>query len=214
MPPSLVGPHPAKTTAVAILRNMNDLASRPPIRSIGRPRRAPRPTAACAAVVLGVAAALPGAAPAQAQWLPAGDRIRVAYAPKAFHFIHEPEYVDWNHNVALEWLTPRHTFWGANRTHFGLSLFENSYGQFSQSVYAGLEWDWKRAWGGDLFLALSAALIHGYKEPYEDKIPLNNALGVGVSLLPSIGWERGKLGFAASLTGSAIAFRISYTFGR
>lgn len=79
----------------------------------------------------------------------------------------------------LEWLTPRHTFWGADRTHFGISLFDNSYGRFSQSVYAGLEWDWTRALGGESILSLSVGLVHGYKEPYEDKLPLNSALGVG-----------------------------------
>jgi hypothetical protein len=193
---------------------MNYLAPRPCIQPIDRQRHAPRSAAPCAALFLAMTAALAGAAPAQAQWLPAGDQIRIAYAPTAIHFIDEPEYVNGNHILALEWLTPRHTFWGADRTHFGVSVFDNSYGQPSQSVYAGLEWDWKQALGGDLFLSLSAGLIHGYKEPYEDKIPLNNALGVGVTLVPSIGWQRGKLGLAATLTGSAVAFRISYTFGR
>jgi hypothetical protein len=115
--------------------------------------------------------------------------------------------------VALEWVAPRHAFLGADRSLLGLSLFDNSYGQFSQSVYAGLEWDWTRFAGGDVFLALSAGLVHGYKEPYEDKLPLNNALGVGVTLVPSIGWQREGLGFAASLVGSAITLRISYSFG-
>lgn len=161
-----------------------------------------------------LAAALACPAPVQGQGLPAGDQIRFAYAPKAFHVTHDPDYVDWNHIVALEWVTPRHLLWGADRSHLGLSLFDNSYGQFSQSVYAGLEWDWTRALGGDVFLSLSAGLIHGYKEPYEDKLPFNSALGVGLTLVPAIGWQRGGLGFAASLSGSAIVVRISYTFGR
>jgi hypothetical protein len=33
-----------------------------------------------------------------------------------------------------------------------------------------------------------------------------------VTLVPSIGWQRGGLGLAATLTGSAIGLRISYTF--
>jgi hypothetical protein len=189
-----------------------------------------------AAAVLGLSAALAGPAPvwAQAQdqrpaqdevrtqaqpqartpWLAPEDRIRLAYTPRVFHVTHDDDYVDWNHVVALEWLTPRHTFWGADRSHFGFSLFDNSYGQFSQSLYAGLEWDWRRALGGEVFLSLSAGLVHGYKEPYEDKLLLNNALGVGLTLVPGIGWQRGALGFAASLSGSAIGLRISYTFDR
>lgn len=142
------------------------------------------------------------------------DRLRLGYMPRVVHVTNDEEYVDWNHVVALEWLTPRHTFWGADRTHFGIALFDNSYGQFSQSVYAGLEWDWKRALGGDMFLSLSAGLVHGYKEPYEDKLPLNNALGVGLTLVPAIGWQRGPLGLAVSLSGSAFGLRFSYTFER
>jgi hypothetical protein len=34
------------------------------------------------------------------------------------------------------------------------------------------------------------------------------------TLVPAIGWQRGPLGFAASLSGSAFALRISYTFER
>jgi hypothetical protein len=192
---------------------MNDGASRAILWPLG-PRAqalrvAPAPAAFAVAVALSVAASLP----ALAQGLPAGDRIRIAYAPKAFHVTHDDEYVDWNHIVALEWVTPRHTLWGADRSLFGLSLFDNSYGQFSQSVYAGLEWDWTRAGGGDVFLALSAGLVHGYKEPHEDKLPLNSALGVGLTVVPAIGWQRDGLGFAASLVGSAITLRISYSFG-
>jgi hypothetical protein len=171
-----------------------------------------RIAASAVAVSLALGVVLAGGAAAQAEGLPAGDRLRLAYTPKVFHVYDDPDFVDWNHIVALEWLTPRHTFWGADRTHFGVSLFDNSYGQFSQSVYAGLEWDWTRALGGDLFFSVSAGLVHGYKEPYEDKLPLNNALGVGLTVVPALGWQRGPVGLAASLTGSAFAFRASWTF--
>jgi hypothetical protein len=140
------------------------------------------------------------------------DGLRVAYTPRVFHVTQDDDYVDWNHVVALEALTPRHTFWGADRTYFGVSVFDNSYGQFCQSIYAGLEWDWTQAWGGAVFLSLSSGLIHGYKEPYENKLPFNKALGVGLTLVPAISWQRDALGFAASLNGSAIALRVSWRF--
>jgi hypothetical protein len=189
---------------------MIHLAPHPRLRPIGRPPQPSRTAATRTALLLAAAVALPAAA--QTQWFPDGDRIRIAYAPKAFHVTHDPDYIDWNHIVAIEWQTPRHTLWGANRSHFGLSMFNNSYGQFSQSLYAGLEWDWTYALGGDVFLSLNFGLVHGYKEPYEDKLPLNNALGVGLTLVPAIGWQRGNIGFAAALTGSAITLRVSYTF--
>jgi len=210
-----------RCATAATLCDMNEPVSRAHSRPVGHPAYA---QVAHAVAALASSAALAGAAPAQAQdgaqtpahtqRLAPGDRLRLAYTPRVFHVTHDADYVDWNHIVALEWLTPRHTFWGADRTHFGISLFDNSYGQFSQSAYAGLEWDWTRALGGDVFLSLSAGLVHGYKEPYEDKLPLNSALGVGLTLVPAIGWQRGPLGFAASLSGSAFALRISYAFDR
>jgi hypothetical protein len=203
------------------MSRMNDRA--PPSR-IRPPGRRTLAAALRASAVLACLAALAGAAPAQAQEathtpvktfsLKPEDRLRLAYTPRVFHVTNDDDYVDWNHIVALEWLTPRHTFWGADRTHFGIALFDNSYGQFSQSVYAGLEWDWKPALGGNLFLSLSAGLVHGYKEPYEDKLPLNNALGIGVTVVPAIAWQRGPLGLAVTLSGSAFGLRFSYLFER
>lgn len=139
--------------------------------------------------------------------------LRIAYTPRVFHSTSNDDYVDWNHIVAFEYITPRHVFWGADRSHFGLSVFDNSYGQFSQSIYFGLEWDWKPALGGRLFFAVSPGLVHGYKEPYENRVPLNKALGVGVTIVPAIGWEREQLGFAVSLVGSAVGIRGSWRFG-
>jgi hypothetical protein len=153
----------------------------------------------------------PGAGRSRAADAP--DRVRIAYTPRVFHFTSNDDYVDWNHIVALEYITPRHVFWGADRSHFGLSVFDNSYGQFSQSLYFGLEWDWRPALGGQLFFSLSPGLVHGYKEPYENRVPLNKALGVGVTIVPAIGWERERLGFAVSLVGSAVGIRGSWKFG-
>ncbi len=191
---------------------MNDSAPNPAPWATRLPAHRARTAPRATAVGLALGALLAAAAPALAQGLPAGDRLRLAYTPKVFHVTSDPDFVEWNHIIALEWLTPRHTFWGADRTHLGVSVFDNSYGQFSQSVYAGLEWDWTRAFGGDLFFSVSAGLVHGYEEPHEDKLPLNNALGIGVTVVPALGWQRGPLGLAASLAGSAFAFRVSWTF--
>lgn len=172
-------------------------------------------TAAIALALLGAAWAVPAAEPPAGE-PPAADepgRVRVAYTPRVWHFTSDDDYVDWNHIVALEYITPRHVFWGADRSHFGVSVFDNSYGQFSQSIYFGLEWDWKPALGGRLFFSVSPGLVHGYKEPYENRVPLNRALGVGVTIVPALGWEREQLGFALSLVGSAVGLRGSWKFG-
>jgi hypothetical protein len=173
--------------------------------------------AACTLLVVaaGTALATP-ATPESTSEPPAarfGEGLRISYAPKAFHVTNDPDFVDWNHVVAFEWVTARHRFWGADRSHLGLSLFDNSYGQFSQSIYAGLEWNWMRVAGGELFVALSLGLVNGYDDPWADKVPLNEQLGVGVTLVPALGWQRDAFGLALSLSGSAFVLRASYTFG-
>jgi hypothetical protein len=166
------------------------------------------PTLALALSLLGTAAA-----EARPAWFGQDDRIRVGYTPRVFHITNDDDYVDWNHVVAVEFVTPRHARWNADRSHFGAAVFDNSYGQFSQTIYYGLEWDWKPAWAGQLFWAVSLGIVHGYKEPHEDRLPLNNALGVGLTIVPALGWEREGLGFALSMSGSAVAFRGSWKFG-
>jgi hypothetical protein len=142
-----------------------------------------------------------------------GEGLRISYAPKAFHVTSDPDFVDWNHIVGFEWVTARHRFWGADRSHLGLSLFHNSYGQFSQSIYAGLEWNWMRVAGGELFAALSLGLVNGYDDPWADKVPLNKQLGVGVTLVPALGWQHDAFGLALGLSGSAFVLRVSFSFG-
>jgi hypothetical protein len=183
-------------------------------------RRAIGSRAALAACMLLLVAAGPAlataATPESTSEPPAarfGEGLRISYAPKAFHVTSDPDFVDWNHIVGFEWVTARHRFWGADRSHLGLSLFDNSYGQFSQSIYAGLEWNWMRVAGGELFVALSLGLVNGYEDPWADKVPLNKQLGVGVTLVPALGWQRDAFGLALSLSGSAFVLRASYTFG-
>jgi opacity protein-like surface antigen len=172
--------------------------------------------AACALMAAAGPAWATAAAPESTSEPPAGrfgEGLRISYAPKAFHVTSDPDFVDWNHIVAFEWVTARYRFWGADRSHLGLSLFDNSYGQFSQSIYAGLEWNWMRVAGGELFVALSLGLVNGYDDPWADKVPLNEQLGVGVTLVPALGWQRDAFGLALSLSGSAFVLRASYTFG-
>jgi len=53
---------------------------------------------------------------------------------------------------------------------FGLGIFDNSFGQKSEYLYAGYKWD---LFGSKLFyFKLTGGLLHGYKGEYKDKIPL------------------------------------------
>jgi hypothetical protein len=85
----------------------------------------------------------------------------------------------------------------------GAAVFDNSFGQESQFVYMGKSWYLgnSRHWYGKL----RAGLLHGYDEPYDDKIPFNG-LGIAPALIPALGfryrWFRAEanLGGVSTLT--------------
>jgi hypothetical protein len=82
----------------------------------------------------------------------------------------------------------------------GISAFDNSFYQPTQLVYVGKTWALLESphW----YVKLIGGLIHGYKEPYEDKIPFNG-LGVAPAILPSLGFRHGHLVIEAHLAGLA-----------
>jgi hypothetical protein len=79
----------------------------------------------------------------------------------------------------------------------GAAFFSNSFGQPTQYVYAGAKFrpidDAPK-----FFAKVSAGVIHGYKAPYDKKIPVNTASGWGLAIIPSIGWDINEQ-FAAQL---------------
>ena len=94
---------------------------------------------------------------------------------------------------------------------YGLSLFNNSFDQFSQYLYGGKMWNFHGKLEG--FTAkITAGLIHGYKDEFKDKIP-NNGLGVAPAIIPSIGYKKGRYTFETALLGvSAMAFTLGMDF--
>lgn len=76
--------------------------------------------------------------------------------------------------------------WAANNWIIGAAAFRNSFDQPSQYVYVGKLWrpldDYPL-----VHLKLTGGILHGYKPPYQDKIPLNTENGWGIAVLPSIG---------------------------
>lgn len=94
--------------------------------------------------------------------------------------------------------------WLEGQWFVGISLFTNSFGQFSQYLYGGLKW---RPWAEHppFYVKLSAGVVHGYSGEYQDKIPFNSS-GFAPGIIPSVGycWNRYcsefiLLGFNAAL---------------
>jgi len=109
------------------------------------------------------------------------------------HWDPSPEHNNHQHMISVEarfrdeWLA-------------GLSVFDNSFYQPTQLVYVGKTWPLPDS--SHWYFKLVGGLIHGYKEPYEDKIPFNG-LGIAPAILPSVGYRRGHFLAEAHLAGVA-----------
>ena len=109
------------------------------------------------------------------------------------HFDPDPDHVNNQKMLGLESEMK-------NNWVFGLAVFDNSFGQNSQYLYTGYKWD---LFGSKLwYFKLTGGLLHGYKEPYEDKIPLNE-LGVAPAILPTLGFQYKFFVVEANLAGTA-----------
>ncbi len=119
------------------------------------------------------------------------------------HFEPEPDHVNNQKLLGVE--THLENNWV-----FGLANFDNSFGQNSQYLYAGYRWDLLSSehW----YFKLTGGLLHGYKEPFADKIPLNG-LGVAPAILPTLGYRYGFFTTEVSLGGiSAITVTAGISF--
>ena len=94
---------------------------------------------------------------------------------------------------------------------YGFAHFDNSFGQPSQYLYAGYSW---KLYGKDwAYFKLTGGLLHGYKEPYEDKIPLNE-LGVAPAIVPAFGLKYKRVFTEVQILGlAAVTVTAGFSFG-
>jgi hypothetical protein len=109
------------------------------------------------------------------------------------HWDSDPEHVNHSKLLNIEFETT--TKWI-----YGFAWFDNSFGQPSQYLYAGYSWPlFKTDWS---YFKLTGGFLHGYKEPYEDKIPFNG-LGVAPAILPSFGFRYKMVMAEVQIAGTA-----------
>ncbi|PWB72939.1 MAG: hypothetical protein C3F15_10515 [Holophagae bacterium] len=92
----------------------------------------------------------------------------------------------------------------------GLSLFNNSFGQFTQYLYAGKEF---RPWDSrpELRVKISAGIVHGYQDEYYDTLPIRWGGSWGLGFVPAIGFQKGRAGYDVALLGvSGLLFLVGY----
>jgi len=92
---------------------------------------------------------------------------------------------------------------------FGFSLFNNSFGQTSQYIYAGKKWRLPKI-QKYLHVKLTGGVVHGYVDEFEDKIPFNYD-GWGVGIIPSIGFKKDRWAIDLVALGTAgLLFAVGY----
>jgi hypothetical protein len=99
----------------------------------------------------------------------------------------------------------------ANDWIYGLALFNNSFDQFSQYVYAGKRWNFPGS-AENFHAKITAGLIHGYKGEFKDKIP-NNGTGIAPAIIPGLGYKKGRFGGDIYVLGiSGLLFTVGMDF--
>jgi hypothetical protein len=119
------------------------------------------------------------------------------------HFDAEPDHVNHQKLLNLE-------AWRSDNWHAGVALFDNSFGQNSQYLYVGKAWHLasSQRW----YWRITAGLLHGYRDPYDTKIPFNG-LGIAPAVVPALGYRRGRifgevhlLGLSATMLTLGVSF--------
>lgn len=137
---------------------------------------------------------------------PPGNILMVQGAPAMIHFSSSPEHVRYSWLVGAEWLHP-------SRWLGGYSFFNNSFGQKSHYAYAGYWWP-INAIGPNWYFKFTAGVLHGYKDPYEDKVPFNHN-GTSPGIVPGVGYKMGKFNAQLNLLGGAgLMVTVGYDLAR
>ena len=121
------------------------------------------------------------------------------------HWSSDPEHVSNSKLLGIEFETTK-------RWIGGFAYFDNSFGQPSQYLYAGYEWPlFKTKWA---YFKLTGGVLHGYKEPYEDKIPMNG-LGVAPAIVPAFGFKYKRVLTEIQILGTAaVTWTVGFNFGQ
>jgi hypothetical protein len=121
-----------------------------------------------------------------------------------YHWSYDPDHVSNSKLLDIEFET-------TNKWIFGFGYFDNSFGQPSQYLYAGYSWPlFKSDWA---YIKLTGGVLHGYKDPYADKIPLNG-LGVAPAIVPAIGVKYKRVFGEMQILGTAaLTWTVGFNFG-
>ena len=94
----------------------------------------------------------------------------------------------------------------------GLSLFNNSYGQFTQYLYLGKKF---HPWDShpEVRIKFSAGVAHGYRGEHYDTLPIRWGGSWGLAFVPAIGYQKDRVGYdVVVLKAAGLLFLVGYEF--
>ena len=106
------------------------------------------------------------------------QRYEVFFSPHTHHWTYSEEHRQVI-NVSLSRRLPNERF-------CGLSLFTNSFGQPSAYAFVGKSWPGIFPRLPNVYASVSAGIIYGYVDEYQDKVPLNFG-GFSPAIIPAVG---------------------------
>jgi len=130
-----------------------------------------------------------------------GDRVMLEFGPYVLHRVDNNGRNQWPNLVGVEWESGSHWLIGA-------VAFKNSYYQHATYAYGGRRWFLDRVYP-NLYVKLSAGMVYGYKDPYEDRLPVNDN-GYGLGIAPALGYQLGRANAQIVFLGTAA---VTFTFG-
>jgi len=99
-----------------------------------------------------------------------------------------------------------------NMTLVGFSVFNNSFGDFTQYLYVGKEFRLSQKYPGFRF-KITAGIVRGYEGEHHDVLPIRWGDSWGLGAVPVIGYQGKRVGFdIAVLSASGLLFLVGYEF--
>jgi hypothetical protein len=94
----------------------------------------------------------------------------------------------------------------------GLSVFNNSFGQFTQYAYLGKTFHPSQKYP-DFRIKLTGGVVHGYTGDHHKIMPIRWGDSWGLGIVPGIGYQWDALGVdVAVLSASGLLFLVGYEF--
>lgn len=95
---------------------------------------------------------------------------------------------------------------------FGLSVFNNSFGDASQYLYVGRNFHPSKTYP-NLRIKLTGGVAHGYSDENQDVSPIRWGDSWILGIVPTLGYQGGRFGADLALLGdSGLLFLLGYSF--